>query len=205
MPGVGRTISGRIAWVDHSQAPPKKEAIAPLFSLLKSIEKYTKSRVEKIDSGGFMSITPNSPKDASKLERVVEKWTVPIGNLFVSLFHRIALFGIGAATVWSAGIAFLGMVAKGSASIEDLLLLFIYLEIGAMVGIYFKTNHMPVRFLIYVAITAVTRLIIDLVNTKHEADLPILYMGLTILILALANAIVRYASFKFPSRTGESE
>ena len=150
-----------------------------------------------------MSTPSGASKDASKIEAIVERWTVPIGNLFVSLFHRIALFGIGGATVWSAGVAFIGMVSKGSASIEDLLLLFIYLEIGAMVGIYFKTNHMPVRFLIYVAITAVTRLIIDLVNTKHEADMAILLMGLTILILAIANAVVRYASFKYPSRTGE--
>jgi phosphate starvation-inducible membrane PsiE len=152
-----------------------------------------------------MNIPPTSSKEASKIEATIEKWTVPIGNLFVSLFHRIALFGIGAATVWSAAVAFMGMLSKGAASIEDLLLLFIYLEIGAMVGIYFKTNHMPVRFLIYVAITAVTRLIIDLVNTKHEADMPILLMGLTILILAIANAVVRYASFKFPSKSGGSE
>jgi len=140
-----------------------------------------------------------------KIESLIEKWTVPMGNLFVSLFHRIALFGIGAATVWSAALAFLGMVNKGVASIEDLLLLFIYLEIGAMVGIYFKTNHMPVRFLIYVAITAVTRLIIDLVNTKHEADMAILLMGITILILAIANAVVRYASFKYPSKSLEKD
>ena len=150
-------------------------------------------------------MNPNSPKDMMKIESLVEKWTVPMGNLFVSLFHRIALFGIGAATVWSAAVAFLGMVNKGAASIEDLLLLFIYLEIGAMVGIYFKTNHMPVRFLIYVAITAVTRLIIDLVNTKHEADMPILLMGVTILVLALANAVVRYASYKFPSKSIEKD
>ena len=150
-------------------------------------------------------MTPRLPKDASKLEDALERLTVPIGNLFVSLFHRIALFGIGAATVWSAAVAFIGMANKGSASIEDLLLLFIYLEIGAMVGIYFKTNHMPVRFLIYVAITAVTRLIIDLVNTRHEADMAILFMGLNILILALANAIVSYASFKYPSKSGDSD
>ena len=92
------------------------------------------------------------------------------------------------------------IMQRRSASIEDLLLLFIYLELGAMVGIYFKTNHMPVRFLIYVAIAAVTRLIIDLVNTKREADLTILMMGLTILILAISNVLVRYASFKFPSK-----
>ena len=152
-----------------------------------------------------MTLPSTSPKDASKIEAVIEKWTVPIGNLFVSLFHRIALFGIGAATVWSAAVEYIGMMHNGSASTADLLLLFIYLEIGAMVGIYFKTNHMPVRFLIYVAITAVTRLIIDLVNTKHEADLPILYMGLTILILALANAVVRYASANFPSKAGDNE
>lgn len=143
----------------------------------------------------------DTPKNAEKITSKVNRWTNAFGNLFVSLFHRIALFGIGAATVWSAVIAFLGMVHKGSASIEDLLLLFIYLEIGAMVGIYFKTNHMPVRFLIYVAITAVTRLIIDLVNTKHEADIAILLMGITILVLALANAVVRYASSKFPSKS----
>jgi len=152
-----------------------------------------------------MNLSPRLPKDASKLEDILERWTVPIGNLFVSLFHRIALFGIGAATVWSAIVAFMEMVGKGSASIEDLLLLFIYLEIGAMVGIYFKTNHMPVRFLIYVAITAVTRLIIDLVNTKHEADMSILFMGITILVLALANVVVRYASFTYPSKSGESD
>jgi phosphate starvation-inducible membrane PsiE len=70
-----------------------------------------------------------------------------------------------------------------------------------MVGIYFKTNHMPVRFLIYVAITAVTRLIIDLVNINHEAGWQILILGATILLLALANAVVRYSSHKFPSNS----
>jgi len=128
----------------------------------------------------------------------IEKWTDSIGNLFVALFHRVTLFGIGAATVWSSGETFYMILQKGTATIQDLLLLFIYLEIGAMVGIYFKTNRMPVRFLIYVAITAVTRLIIDLVN-KHEANMEILLLGTTILILALANALVRYASNKFPS------
>jgi phosphate starvation-inducible membrane PsiE len=132
----------------------------------------------------------------------MEKWADFAGNLLVSIFHRLTLFGIGAVTVWSSIATFRQMAEKESASIQDLLLLFIYLEIGAMVGIYFRTNHMPVRFLIYVAITAVTRLIIDLVN-KHETNTEILLLGVTILILALANALVRYASFKFPSTTSD--
>ena len=51
-------------------------------------------------------------------------------------------------------------------TIEDLLLLFIYLEIGSMVGIYFRTNHMPVRFLLYVGITALTRHMIGVVQEQ---------------------------------------
>ena len=66
----------------------------------------------------------------------------------VDAFHLIALFAIGATIVWAAVFSFLGMVERGSASIQDILLLFIYLELGAMVGIYFKTKYMPVRFLI---------------------------------------------------------
>ena len=138
------------------------------------------------------------------LEDKIDKLSIRVGNLFVTVFHRSMLFGIAIATVWSAWVTFVEIMQKKTATIEDLLLLFIYLELGAMVGIYFKTNHMTVRYLIYVAITAVTRLIIDLVNTKREADITILLMGLTILILAVSNALVRYASYKFPSRPDNS-
>jgi phosphate starvation-inducible membrane PsiE len=37
-------------------------------------------------------------------------------------------------------MAFLGMLEKGHIAVDDILLLFIYLELGAMVGIYFKTK-----------------------------------------------------------------
>lgn len=133
-----------------------------------------------------------------QMEKSAINATNAIGNFLVSIFHQITLFCIGALTVWSSAHTFLDILNKNVATIQDLLLLFIYLEIGAMVGIYFKTNHMPLRFLIYVAITAVTRLIIDLVG-KHEGVFDILMLGATILALAISNAIVRYASHKFPS------
>src|SRR5688572_32982497 len=122
-----------------------------------------------------------------------------VGRLLVDAFHYLALFAIGAAIVWSAVYAFIGMTAKGHASIEDILLLFIYLELGAMVGIYFKTNHMPVRFLIYVAITAITRLLIGDVQAHHRPDLGIVLVSGALLLLALATLVIRYGSFKFPS------
>ncbi len=91
------------------------------------------------------------------------------------------------------------MVAKGHATVEDILLLFIYLELGAMVGIYFKTNHMPVRFLLYVAITALTRLLIGFINVQHEPDILILTPPGGIVLLAIAVLVLRYGSSKFPA------
>jgi len=122
-----------------------------------------------------------------------------IGSILVDGFHHLALFAIGSAVVWSAVVSFIGMVEKGQASIGDILLLFIYLELGAMVGIYFKTNHMPVRFLIYVAMTALTRLLIGDVQAHHAPDIGIVVVSGAILLLALATLVIRYGSSRFPS------
>lgn len=126
------------------------------------------------------------------------------GNLLVDGFHNLALFAIGGTIVWSAVHAFTVMMEKGAASIDDILLLFIYLELGAMVGIYFKTNHMPVRFLIYVAMTALTRMMISDIQAHHSPEMKILYIPSAILVLALATLVVRYGSAKFPSVKSDS-
>ena len=68
-----------------------------------------------------------------------------------------------------------------------------------MVGIYFKTNHMPVRFLIYVAITALTRLLISDVSHHHRPDMGVVYVSGAILLLAVAILVVRFASSRVPS------
>ena len=128
-----------------------------------------------------------------------------VGNFLVRVFHYLALFAIGSAIVWSAFFAFLEMAKKTSASIEDILLLFIYLELGAVVGIYFKTNHMPVRFLIYVAITALTRMLLEYLNNWHNAvsnsnfhyDILIICGG--IVLLSISIIVLRYSSFNYPS------
>jgi len=126
-----------------------------------------------------------------------------LGNVLVDAFHYLALFAIGGATVWSAVVAFIGMAAKGHASIDDILLLFIYLELGAMVGIYFKTKHMPVRFLIYVAMTALTRLLISDIQAHHRPDMGVVLVSGAILLLALATLVIRFGSSRFPSLATE--
>ena len=138
-------------------------------------------------------------KRADKLHGRLNRASEVAGSLLVDGFHYLALFAIGGAIVWSAGAAFLGMAAKGGASIEDILLLFIYLELGAMVGIYFKTNHMPVRFLIYVAMTALTRMLLADIQAHHRPDVGILMVSGGILLLALATLVIRYGSSRFPA------
>ena len=121
------------------------------------------------------------------------------GDLIVDGFHFIALFAIVVTIIISAVLAFSEMIANQAISIEDILLLFIYLELGVMVGIYFKTNHMPIRFLLYVAITALTRMIVGEIQVNDEPNIPILYASAAILLLAISNFIIRFASNRYPS------
>ncbi len=128
-----------------------------------------------------------------------------IGAFLVDVFHLLALFVIGATTVWSAGAAFLEMAARGRASLGDLLLLFIYLEIGAMIGIYFKTTRLPVRYLIYIAITALGRVVIELVGAEHETGLDLLIVAGAILLLSLAVLVLRFGASRYPSEMPAAE
>ncbi len=129
-------------------------------------------------------------KTAAKAEAAAEI----IGNHMVDGFQLIALFAIGSTIVWSAIAAYLGMMRQGSASVEDILLLFIFLELGAMVGIYFKTNKLPVQFLIYVAITVMTRSLASSLSVKDMTDERLLTVAGATLILAIASFILRYSS-----------
>jgi len=123
------------------------------------------------------------------------------GEFLVDVFHFIALFAIGATTVWSAVGAFIGMAAQGRATLTDILLLFIYLEIGAMVGIYFKTKLFPVPYLIYIAITALCRVLIEVVGAEHRTGMDILIITGAIVLLAFACLVLRFASQKSSSES----
>ena len=137
------------------------------------------------------------------MSNFLEKRANSVGNILVRSFHYLALFAIGSVIVWSAFFTFIDMTEKPFASIEDILLLFIYLELGAVVGIYFKTNHMPVRFLIYVAITALTRMLLEYLNKWHnnnaELTFDILIICGGIVLLAISILVLRYSSYSFPT------
>jgi len=123
------------------------------------------------------------------------------GNVFVDYYHLIGLFIIGGVVVWATAEELVHIVKESGPSIKDILLLFIYLELAAMVGIYFKTKRLPVRFLLYIAITALTRVLAIDVKTMSEERM--LYISIAILLLTLSVLVVRIGSERFPGRDQE--
>jgi protein PsiE len=122
-----------------------------------------------------------------------------VGDQLVEGFQVLALFVIGATIVWSATVFFLEMIAAREATLHDILLLFIYLELGAMVGIYFRTDELPVEFLLYITITVMTR---KLISAEELSESRILVTTGAVLILAIAVLLLRYGAHRF--QTGVS-
>ena len=121
------------------------------------------------------------------------------GNQLVDIFILVALFVLGATVVWSAVYAYLDMMSKSHGTIEDILLLFIYLELGAMVGIYFKSGIIPAQFLIYIAITVLTRMLAS-ITVVDTTDVRIIVVVSAIVLLCVASLILRYADKQYGER-----
>lgn len=75
-------------------------------------------------------------------------------------------------------------------SLKDLLLLFIYVEVLAMVGVYYESKKIPITLPLFIAITALARLMI--LQGKDQPPENLLYESGAILILALACAVISW-------------
>ncbi len=124
-------------------------------------------------------------------------WIHRTGLYLVELFELVALFVIGATIVWAATHEYLAMIDDGRATLDGILLLFIYLEVGAMVGIYFQTSRVPVQFLLYIAITVLTRFLA--IDVKQLPDEKIFLITGAILLLTLAVLVLRIGESRFHS------
>ena len=124
------------------------------------------------------------------------KFIEKLGNELNNIAHVLLLFVLWVAVLWSTTSSVIDILHKGTPSLDDLLLFFIYLEILAMIGIYFQTKRMPVRFLIYIAITAITRVLV--VDIKVMSNITIITYTGAIALLAIAILVIKYSSARFP-------
>lgn len=119
----------------------------------------------------------------------------------LGLIEFIGLAVITAATVVAGVGEVRVMLAAGVVTLADLLLLFLYLEILAMVGLYFESGKLPVRFPLYIAIVALARYLV--LDMKNLDEWRILGVSSAILLLTLAVLAIRYGHIKLAY--GENE
>lgn len=106
------------------------------------------------------------------------------------------LFIITIATIIAGFQEIMGMFAAGKVTLADLLLLFIYLEVVAMVGVYIESGKLPIRMPIYIGIVALARYLA--LDAKSMDSWKIMAIAGAIVLLALSVLAIRYGHLKFP-------
>lgn len=126
-----------------------------------------------------------------------------IGILFSEIFHLVLLFIAGFAILWATADEIIAVITQHGPKLKDILMIFIFIELGAMVAIYFKTNRLSVRFLVYVAITALTRVLV--VDVKSMDNATILTITGAISLLTVSVFILRFCHHYFGSDSDEED
>lgn len=122
----------------------------------------------------------------SKTTASVIRWAETLGVLIVF-----------AATLVSLALALYRMASQRSFALEEILLLFVYLEVIAMIGIYADSHRVPVRYPVYIAITALARYLV--LSSKTLGSTDIVLLALAILALAAAVFTLRFCEHRFQS------
>lgn len=117
--------------------------------------------------------------------------------------ESLGLIVIAVATV-IAGIQEVGvMIEHRTVRLADLLLLFIYLEVLTMVGLYLQSGQLPVRMPLYIGMVALARYLV--LDMKEMDVWRMVGVSASVLVLALAVLVVRYGHTRFPYGRGEGE
>jgi protein PsiE len=119
-----------------------------------------------------------------------------IGHKVIALLEGMGLIIIAISTVIAVGVEVSVMVAAKTVTLSDLLLLFIYLEVLAMVGVYLDSGKLPVRMPLYIAIVALARYMI--LDMKAMDNWRMLGVSGAILLISLSVLVHRYGHIKYP-------
>ncbi|AHE98466.1 phosphate-starvation-inducible protein PsiE [Thioalkalivibrio paradoxus] len=112
-----------------------------------------------------------------------------VGLMMAEIFKLGLLFIAGFGILWATILEVTGFVMQGGPGLGDVLMLFLLIELAAMVAIYFRTNRLSVRFLVYIAITALTRVLV--VDAKTMDNSTVLTLVGAIFLLTLGVLVLR--------------
>ncbi|GIU28721.1 phosphate-starvation-inducible protein PsiE [Shewanella colwelliana] len=125
------------------------------------------------------------------------------GSKSLKAVEHFVLIIIAIATIIAIGQEIVHVVKMGEVTLADLLLLFIYLEVLAMVANYAESGKLPVRMPLYIAIVALARYLI--LDMKAMDDWRILAISVSTLILAGTVIVIRWGQLKLPYPRNEEE
>ena len=117
-----------------------------------------------------------------------------------STIRNIQLVGvifILSGTVIAFGFEINEMYKAGRVTLADLLLMFIYIEVIGMIGVFWESKTIRITYPLLIAITALARLII--LQDKDSASVNLIYQGAAILLLALA---VFFLTLRYSKKLG---
>jgi len=122
------------------------------------------------------------------------------GRHILKLIEYAGLVIITIATLVAGVQEILIMVDARKVTLADLLLLFIYLEVVAMVAVYLDSGKLPVRMPLYIAIVALARYLA--LDIKNIDSWEIIAVAGAILILTGSVLLIRYGAHRFPYPPG---
>ncbi len=114
----------------------------------------------------------------------------------LDLVEYAGLLVIGFATSVAMYQEVIVMIAAQKVALADLLMMFLFLEVLAMISHYFSSGQLPVRFPLYIAMVALARYLI--LDAKEITEWRMLAVSGSILLLTLAVLAVRYGHLRFP-------
>jgi protein PsiE len=120
----------------------------------------------------------------------------PMNMRLLKFVENVGLLAIAVATVIAMCVEIASMAKEMRVSLADLLMLFLYMEVLAMVGHHYSTGKMPVRFPLYIGMVALARYLI--LDIKEMDDWRMLAVSGSILLLTLAVLLIRVGHVRYP-------
>tara|TARA_B100000927_G_C16242575_1_gene380112 strand:- start:252 stop:608 length:357 start_codon:yes stop_codon:yes gene_type:complete len=108
----------------------------------------------------------------------------------IKMIEKVMLGVIALMTIVATLQEIVMIYAHGSVSLPDLLLLFIYTEVLGMIGVFYTSNKIPITLPLFIAMTALSRLII--LQGKDMDPSALVFEASAILLIAIACLIIRY-------------
>jgi protein PsiE len=108
----------------------------------------------------------------------------------IFLAEKGLLVIVALATLFAALVEVKVMLDNRMVTLADLLLLFIYTEVLGMVGAFYKSNKIPITLPLFIAMTALSRLII--LKGSGSDPTNILFEAGAILLIAVACLVIRF-------------